>query len=471
MIRRYLVSLRNWILLLIASFIAGCSAGNGDVFDIANFGAKGDGVTLNTSSVQSAIDAANAAGGGTVLFPEGVYLSGTIYLKDNVTLLLSEGAVLKGSGNLKHYPAFELTTTRSYTERYSKKAFVFAENVENITIKGKGTIDGNSRAEEFLNAGRDDENRSTKPLGIKLVSCKNVLIEDITVHSGGLWLQHYLNCDRLTIRGITAINHGHRTNDGMNVDGCKNVLIENVYIDSHDDALVFKSTGPAICKNIVVRNCVLKSHCHGLKFGTETSGGFTNIDISNIFISPSDTIIHEKPHLAKVITGIALELVDGGVMENVSVNNLRADSVYAPIFIKLGNRSRKYAEHIEKPSPGTISGIKLTNFKITNAGPFSSSVTGFPGHFVRNVILQNISITYNEAPDIDELFDSVPENETRYPEITMFAKGMDKMHYLPTYGLFVRHVDGLVLDNYNVTKMSGDERDEFQFINSYNIVR
>jgi hypothetical protein len=135
----------------------------------------------------------------------------------------------------------------------------------------------------------------------------------------------------------------------------------------------------------------------------------------------------------------------------------------------LGNRSRKYAEHIEKPSPGTISGIKLTNFKVTNAGPFSSSITGFPGHLVNDVLFQNISISYNEAPHIDDVFEEVPENETRYPEITMFTKGMDKMRYLPTYGLFVRHVDGLVLANFNVKSTCEDKRKEFQFINSSNI--
>ena len=436
-------------------------------FNILDFDAIADGQTVNTGSIQKAIDAASATGGGTVVVPQGTFVTGTIYLKDNVTLHLEEGAVLLGSPHLDDYPMHELSTIRSYTERYTKKGLIYAEGASNIAIEGAGTINGNSFAPEFRQASK--ENMTLKPLGIKFISCKNVRVEGVTIMQAGLWLQHYLNCEDLTVRNIKAINHGNFTNDGMNVDGCRNVLIENISIDSHDDALVFKSTGPAKCEEVKVRNCTLKSHCHGLKFGTETTGGFRNFDIAGIRIMPSDSVHYKTGKFWRVITGVALEITDGGTMENINISDLQADSVYAPIFIKLGNRARKHREDAPQPAPGTIRNITLSNFTITDAGPFSSSVTGFPGHQVQDVTLKNIDITYNVAPEEVEVFAEVPENEQRYPEITMFTKGIPETKYLPTYGLFARHVDGLTIENFKVNPATGDPREKFKFINVENL--
>jgi polygalacturonase len=430
------------------------------IFAVQDYGAEGDGMTVNTQAIQAAIDAAHQAGGGRVLISGGTFVSGTLILKSGVDIHVTEGDTLLGSPYLRDYPDMEQHTIRSYTERYTRKAFIYADSATDIALTGRGMIHGNSYAPEFKAAehGRD------KPLGMRLISCKRVKVQGLTLTSAGLWLQHYLNCEDLHIEGITAINHGNFTNDGLNVDGCRNVSIKNIRIDSHDDALVFKSTGPARCENITVRNCDLKSHCHGLKFGTETTGGFRNIDIANISISASDSVHYKTGTLWRVITGVALELVDGGTMENIRIHNLRADSVYAPIFVKLGNRARKHTEDAPEPPPGQMRNIYLSNFRITNAGPFSSSVTGFPGHPIQNVTLENIDIEYNEAPGADELFTEVPENEKRYPEITMFTKGLESRKYLPTHGLFARHVKGLVIRNFNVKPMQDDPRPKFEFI-------
>lgn len=430
------------------------------IFAVQDYGAEGDGMTVNTQAIQAAIDAAYQAGGGRVLISGGTFVSGTLILKSGVDIHVTEGDTLLGSPYLRDYPDMEQLTIRSYTERYTQKVFIYAESAVDIALTGRGMIHGNSYAPEFKTAehGRD------KPLGMRLISCKRVKVQGLTLTSAGLWLQHYLNCEDLHIEGITAINHGNFTNDGLNVDGCRNVSIKNIRIDSHDDALVFKSTGPARCENITVRNCDLKSHCHGLKFGTETTGGFRNIDIANISISASDSVHYKTGTLWRVITGVALELVDGGTMENIRIHNLRADSVYAPIFVKLGNRARKHTEDAPEPPPGQIRNIYLSNFRITNAGPFSSSVTGFPGHPIQNVTLENIDIEYNEAPGADELFTEVPENEKRYPEITMFTKGLESRKYLPTHGLFARHVEGLVIRNFNVKPTQDDPRPKFEFI-------
>ncbi|NRA51468.1 MAG: polygalacturonase [Phaeodactylibacter sp.] len=437
------------------------SFSQGTQVKVTDYGAIGDGETINTKAIQSAIDAVHLAGGGQLIITEGTYLSGTLVLKSGVEIHITAGDTLMGSPYLKDYPNMEQNTIRSYTERYTRKAFLYAEGAKDIALTGRGMIHGNSYSPDFKAAKHGRE----KPLGMRLISCKRVKVEGLTLSSAGLWLQHYLNCEDLTIHDIKAINHGNFTNDGMNIDGCRNVDISNLDIDSHDDALVFKSTGPARCENITVRNCSLKSHCHALKFGTETTGGFQNVDISNISIAASDSLHYKSGTYWRVITGVAIELVDGGIMENISINNLRADSVYAPIFIKLGNRARKHTEDAPAPPPGQMKNIHLSNFRVTNAGPFSSSVTGFPGHKVENVTLENIYIEYNEAPIAAELFSEVPENEKRYPEISMFTKGLESRKYLPAHGLFARHVDGLVIRNYNVKTADNEPRPKYEFIN------
>ncbi|MEL7119121.1 MAG: glycosyl hydrolase family 28 protein [Bacteroidota bacterium] len=442
----------------------GCESDTNTVEEnsIIFYGAIGDGSTNNTNSIQAAIDKVSKAGGGRVIIPSGVFVSGTLFLKDGVELHLTEGAVLKGSPYLNDYPIIELETIRSYTERYTKKAFIYAESIQNIAITGKGKIDGNSSSKEF----KEVEDISVKPLGIKLVSCENIRIEDVTIENAGLWLQHYLNCTDLNISGIKAFNHGNFTNDGLDIDGCRNVVIENAYIDSHDDALVFKSTGPAKCENIKVRNCTLRSHCHSLKFGTETTGGFKNIDIANIIIKPSEKLHPKTKQMWPVNSGMALEVTDGGTMENIHISNVQADSVYGPIFIKLGNRARKYKDDAAAPAPGKIKDIYLSNIEITNALNFSSSVTGFPGNEIENINLKNISIHYKEAPTPDEVFmTEVPENESLYPEITMFTKKEDKRYYLPAHGLFARHVNGLNIKNFTIQTTAGESREKYQFIN------
>ena len=434
---------------------------NSSEVSITTFGAKGDGETINTTAIQAAIGEVSNKGGGKVIIPAGIFVSGTIFLKDKVELHLEEGAILLGSPQLKDYPIMELKTIRSYTERYTKKAFIYAEGAKQIAITGTGKIDGNSSAPEFQ-AVKDI---SVKPLGIKLVSCEDIQIRDVTIESAGLWLQHYLNCSALTITGIKAFNHGNFTNDGLDIDGCRDVHIENVYIDSHDDALVFKSTGPAKCENVTVRNCILRSHCHSLKFGTETTGGFQNIDIANIIIKPSAKLHPKAKQMWPVNSGMALEITDGGVMENIRISNVKADSVYGPIFIKLGNRARKHIDEASAPRPGKIKDVFLSNIEITNALKFGSSITGFPGNTIENVSLKNISIHYQEAPGTDEVFSGeIPENEALYPEITMFTKKADKRYYLPAKGLFARHVDVLSIENFTVEGAKGESRKKYQFI-------
>jgi hypothetical protein len=273
------------------------------VFNILNYKAKGDGVTINTRSIQAAIDACSKSGGGTVLFPAGRYVSGTIYLKSHVTLYLEAGAVLEGSKNLKDYPV-TISKVRSYTDNYTDKSLIYAEDLESISITGKGMIDGNGAWFKVENMENSEELRKKddfafykyRPYLIRIINCKNILVRDITLLNSPMWVQHYLLCEDVNIDGIKVNSRVNHNNDGIDIDGCQRVRISNCDIISGDDAVVLKSTLAQPCKNVTITNCTLSSNCNAFKMGTETNGGFENVVVSNCTIY--DT------HLAGTADGI-----------------------------------------------------------------------------------------------------------------------------------------------------------------------
>ena len=230
-------------------------------FNIIDFGAAGDGETLNTKAIQSAIDACSQNGGGTVHFPAGTFLSGTIYLKDNVTLNLAPGAVLLGSADAKDYPLNKCRYV-SGSDRYVARALIWGEGLHDIAITGRGTIDGQGslfvnnrmppseykRLSTFFSdttrfiTGAGDINR---PYLIRLISCRNVLVEGVTLQKPAMWMQHYLNCDDVTLRDLNIFSHGNRNNDMIDIDGSRNVVITGCIGDSDDDGITLKSTSAA----------------------------------------------------------------------------------------------------------------------------------------------------------------------------------------------------------------------------------
>lgn len=427
------------------------------VFNVLRFGALPDNSKSNTGAIQQAVNAASENGGGTVYFPPGVYFTGTIYLKNNVTLHVAKGAVIKGSADVADYPENENMSVPSYTYRYSKKALIWADSVKNIAITGLGEINGNSNA---MYADTTNEAKGKKPLGIRLINCENILIRDINLKQAGYWMLHCLHCNQVTINNVKIYNHQHHTNDGIDLDACKNVRVSDCYVDSHDDAMVFKSTVPdVVSENITVTNCIFKSHCHGMKMGTETLGGFKRINISNCVVQASD-IPHPKIKIDRiqVITAIALEIVDGGIMEDIVVNNITAEHVFAPVFIKLGNRGRGLKGQGTIKKVGSIKNITISNLTATGAGPFSCSITGIPNHYVENITLQNIYIKHIGGGEKDEIMKTVPENETHYPEIKMFGNKWKTGPRLPSYGFFVRHVKNIRFVNVQLELLNPDKR-------------
>lgn len=409
---------------------------------VRQYGALGDGKAKDTEAIQRAIDVAGAAGGGTVRFPPGVYLSGTLVLKSGVTLMIEAGATLLGSTELGDFPCLT-PSVRSYTDNYTCRSLIYGDSLHDVAIVGHGIIDGQGAA--YKNPAY-----MIRPYNIRLVACRGVRVEGVTLRNSPMWMQHYLACEDLIVRGIRVFNHVNANNDMIDIDGCRNVCVSDCLGDSDDDALTLKSTSAHACENVAVANCVLSSHCSAIKFGTESNGGFQNITISNCTIHPSRA---ETGPLAgtKGLAGIALELVDGGLLERVAISNIAIQGTKAPLFLRLGNRARPFKKGDEKPGMGSFRNVTISGIVATEADPIGCSITGLPGHAIENVTLSDVRIGFMGGGKRADPTGEVPERPEVYPECTMFG-------VLPAYGLYCRHVKGLTLRNVEVGWAQRDDR-------------
>ncbi|MFB3827619.1 MAG: glycoside hydrolase family 28 protein [Bryobacteraceae bacterium] len=388
--------------------------------NVRDFGARGDGTTKDTASIQKAIDAAGQQGGGTVLVPAGNYLCGTIHLKSRVTLHLDNGAVILGSPDNADYDPYEALPFKSVSDNettFFHYGLIVAENAHNIAITGQGTVDGNRQ-----------KRRGPKTVSIK--NCRYVTIRGITVQNSPNYSISFWGTDFIDIDGVTILN-GFA--DGIDPDASRYVRISNCYVDCYDDAICPKAS-PSMgmdqrrnVEHLVVTNCVTRTNCNNFKFGTESSWDLRDVTISNITMLP-----REKGR--RPISGISLEAVDGANINGVAISNISMAGVGAPIFVRLGNRGRG----MNPPMPGSIENVSFNNIVARDAS-LTSSITGIPGYKVRRVSLSNIMIAMeggNRAPAGLE----VPEQIDKYPEAAMFGT-------LPAFGLYCRHSEGIALSN------------------------
>jgi polygalacturonase len=445
---------RTGLTLVVCVWIcaAGLCAPN-EYISVRDHGALGTGKVLDTKAIQKSIDEAAARGGGTVFFSAGTYLSGTLYMKDHVILHLDAGAMLLGSSNLNDYPV-NRPAIRSYTDTYVERSLIAGENLQNIAITGRGTIDGNGGAfawKEYL----------TRPYVIRLVNCQDVLIENIQLQNSPMWMQHYLACTGLTIKGIRVTNLVSYNNDGLDIDSCRDVIVSDCRIFSDDDALCLKSTTLIPCENVTITNCVVGSHCNAIKMGTESNGGFQNITISNcaiVSLDKTENLYGQR----RGISGISLEIVDGGVMDRVAISNITMDGISVPLFIRLGNRARPFKEDSPRPGLGILKNISIENIIATNASKIACSITGQPGRPVENVVLKNISLHFEGGGTPEDAARKVEKKPEAYPEASMFGT-------LPAYGFFVSQVDNITFDTVTLSFDQQESRPALVFDDVANI--
>jgi hypothetical protein len=325
---------------------------------------------------------------------------------------------------------------RSYTDNYTDKSLIYAEQAERIGITGRGVIDGQGAA--FKGPYK------VRPYLIRVIECRDVVVEDVTIKDSPMWVQHYLACDDVRITGITVKSHVNHNNDGIDIDSCRRVTITGCNVDSGDDAIVLKSTSARVCQDVTVSGCVLRSTCNALKMGTESNGGFQNIVLTGC-------AIHDTR-----LAGVALEIVDGGTMDRVVVSDITMDGVGAPLFVRLGNRARPFKEQMEKPGLGALRNVTISNIEARGANPTGCAISGLPEARIENLTLDNIRLSFAGGGSSADAQREVPEHPTKYPEYSMFGR-------LPAYGFYCRHVDGLTMTNVQLQLAGQDERPAIVF--------
>lgn len=417
-------------------------------YDIIEYGALSDTTRLSTEAVQKAIDACHTAGGGTVYVPAGNYKIGSIVLRSNVTLNLENGATLYGSTDIADYKPMS-TDYVSLRTNVPTVQLIYADNADHVAITGQGTIDGRGKA--FPKLSWNDEG-ITRPHLLRLIRCSDVTVSGITMKNSGCWMQHYLACDRVKIHGITVVNRNNYNNDALDLDGCHNVTVSDMIADSDDDGITLKSTSPRLCEDITISNCVVSSHCNAIKLGTETNGGFRNIIVRGIVVKPSADQSSRYFGLPTGHSAISLEIVDGGTMSNVDIADITITGTESPIFIRLADRRRPYAENIPVDKVGSISGIRLHDILIDGAGPTGCSITGVEGHPVTDVQISDVTLRHAGGQQATAA--PLDEKIAEYPEATMWG-------ILPAKGFWLNHTQNVTFRNFNVITDAPDARPLF----------
>lgn len=465
-------------------------------FNVRDFGAKGDGTHIDSPAINAAIDAAAKAGGGTVYLPAGIYSSYSIRLKSNISLYLDHGAVLKAAvpTEKEHYdlPEDNWSTYQDFGHSHWKNSLIWGIGLHDITIQGFGLIDGTegiTRGQAKMN-GFPAANKA-----IALRECRNVTIRDISMLLCGHFAMLLTGVDNLTIDNVRCDTN----RDAFDIDCCANVRVSNCYVNTlNDDAIVLKcSYGLGYAKateNVTITNCQVSGYDPGtlldgtfkktitqapdrdgptgrIKFGTESNGGFKNITISNC--------VYDN------CRGIALETVDGAIIEDITVDNIAMRDIWnSPIYIRLGDRARG-----PKELPvSVVRRVKLSNIVVKNADcRYASILFGLEGHPIEDVTLSNIYIQYKGGLTMDDVihqrgansfftrvnsaahgtrqsggeqepekpgrpnpFD-VPDMEKGYPEPSSHG-------ILPAYGLFIKHAKNVRIDKVEFETLQEDKR-------------
>jgi polygalacturonase len=457
------------LLICLNGIVHAADATGKNDYNVCDYGALGDGTNLDSPAINQAIAAAAQSGGGTVIVPSGTYLSGSIHLQSNIHLLIDAGATILGAPqSLDAYDPAEPFTGKAWQDgghTFFHNSLIWGENLTNVTISGRGTINGGGlvRASSLLDhlAGyalppaqpksTDDLRIGDKSICLKL--CRNVLIRDVTIFHGGWFAILVTGCDNLTIDNVTIDTQ----RDGMDLDCCRNTIVSNCRVNSpFDDGICPKSTyglGEArLTENLTIVNCQVSGFEEGtlldgrmipaarggtgrIKFGTESSGGFRNCTVANCTF--------------RSCHGLALEEVDGGILEDISINNITMVDVkdYA-IYITTGKRNR---------TPGVTTNSRVRNVSISNviadgvAKMSGIQLMGLPEQPLEGIRLDNIRLISKGGGTAADAAIVPKELGKSYPE-------PGKMGTLPAYGIFARHIRDLELANITVSFQTNDLR-------------
>ena len=331
------------------------------------------------------------------------------------------------------------------------QSLIFAEDCEHIALCGEGVLDGQGFPANF--PGEETaQGTPGRPFMIRMIDCRDVLVSGLTMKNSPCWMQNYLNCDRLTISGLTVRNHANYNNDGMDIDGCRDVLIRCCRVTSGDDALCFKGASMRPLERVLVEDCDFYSACNAVKVGTDTQGDFRDVLIRRCRIGG----LAEDPSGLKhacADSGVSLESEDGGTVERFWLEDIEMTRVWSPFFLRLENRGRVRPGD-PAPGPGAIRQVLFEHIRGTGNGPRGSYILGIPEARIRDILFRDIEL--RQKPYTGEVRPAAeyPEFTGLYPDAHM----IDGFGPAPAYGLWGRHADGIVLGRYRIIPEGEDTR-------------
>jgi polygalacturonase len=421
---------------------------------VDDYGAVGDGKTMNTLAIQSAIDKCSALGGGTVRFERGEYVTGTIVLKSGVMLEVAREAKILGSTSLKDYPHhIAKRTTVMDTHMEMNQSLIFAEGVNKVGIRGDGMIDFRGSKENFPGLQTIGKTPG-RVFGIRMLDSSNIVVENITLKDASCWMQNYLNCEDLIFQNMKVSNHANHNNDGLDIDGCRRVIVRNCIINSEDDAMCIKGASLRPTEDVLIENSTFVTVCNALKIGTDTQGDFRRIYARNLILGGIPENMHSsRGHQAS--TGITLATVDGGTVEDIFISGVDISRTRAPIFIRIGNRLRGMPT-MSKPPVGKLRRIIIENGIGDGNFRQGSLISGISSHPITDVVLENFQLNAEGGGTEELIRRELPEKEDGYPD----AQGFNR-DGLPSHGFYVRHAKNIHFKNVKIATKIPDARPEF----------
>lgn len=423
------------------------------IFNVEKYGAKGDGKTMNTTAIQRTIDVCSSKGGGIVLFSKGDYLTGTFQLKSGVMIEVAENSRILGSTDINDYPEMieEFKSVMSENYRF-RQSLIYAEKAQKVGIRGKGEIYFHGE-KCYFSSPQTTGPIKDRPVGIRMIECSQVVVQDIFLHNSASWMQNYLACKDLIFDGIRVINQANYNNDGLDPDGCTNVIVRNCFINAEDDAMCIKGASSLPSQNILIENSSFMSTCNALKLGTDTQGDFRNILVRNVTLGgvPEGEVSIAGPEAS---TGITLATVDGGDVSDIVIENVTINQARCPIFIRIGDRGR-VIPGVTKPKPGSLQRVIIDNIRGERNFRQGSLISGIYGYPIKDIYINDFQLTMEGGGTEEMIIQTVPENEAGYPDAHKFLK-----KGLPSYGFFLRHAQDITISNSSITPENPDARPE-----------
>jgi polygalacturonase len=421
-------------------------------YNVSDFGAVNDGITLNTKYIQKAIDQCSNDGGGTVLFSGGgKYLTGTIYLKDNVTVYIENGTTLLGSRKYSDY-ATDTHKNMYKNESHMDRCLIFARDASSIAIRGNGTIDGNGHRSDSVFF-------KERPMLIRFLNCKNIHLTDVNIINPASWTSAWLYCDDITVTGVKFYSRVNGNGDALNFDGCTKVRVSNCSFDNSDDCVCLQaSRTDKPCQDIVISNCIFSTRWGGIRIGLLSRGDFSSVTITNCtFRNCNDA-------------GLKIQMNEGGEMKNMVFSNLVMENVPRPVFMTFCQQRACVDAPMELAPMKAMHHFIFQNMIIDNSKLDKNSaffLTGLPDNKIEDILISNVYLVVSGGGTKEDSEMTVKEY---LPEILGDRlPGFSLVGTIPAYGIYARNIDGLTIDNFSVKTIKPDARPAVKFDNVKNL--